>query len=177
VSLLNVVVFSTVYSSSPTADAIHYGAITPAAAAICDFNRIPAFAGIHTVLVVLLSLLFLLLHAFLLLWAFMILLSSLLLLVAGATVVACIQTVAGILAVAGVLLVPDGFWLLVSLLLLALLVLLDFLSNYRTMAIGLLFFSAIGLSDIGSRPQFIGQSDIGHRKNYRLPTSARENVL
>jgi hypothetical protein len=55
------------------------------------------------------------------------------------------------------------------------------------MAIGLLFFSAIGLSeyrisdwqfqetiglsDIGSRPQSIGLSDIGLRKNHRLPTS------
>jgi hypothetical protein len=104
--------FSTVYSSSPIADAIHYDAITPAAAAICDFNSIPAFAGIHTVLVVLLSLLFLLLLAFVLLWAFMILLSSLLLLVAGATVVACIKTVAGILAFAGVLLAELGTLLL-----------------------------------------------------------------
>jgi hypothetical protein len=30
----------------------------------------------------------------------------------------------------------------------------------------------IGLSDIESRPQSIGLSDIGIRKNYRLPTSA-----
>ncbi len=62
VSLLNIVVFSTVYSSSPTADSIHDDANAPAAAAISDFNSIPAFADIHTVLVVLLSLLFLLLH-------------------------------------------------------------------------------------------------------------------
>jgi hypothetical protein len=57
------------------------------------------------------------------------------------------------------------------------------------MAIGLLFFSAIelseyrisywriqetiGLSDIGSRPQSIGISDIGLRKNYRRLDSAR----
>ncbi len=56
------------------------------------------------------------------------------------------------------------------------------------MAIGLLFFSAIKLSehrmsywpiqetirlsDIGSSPQSKGQSDIGLRKNFGLPTSA-----
>ncbi len=57
-SMLNVVV---------PADAIHDDAIAPAAAAISEFNSIPAFAGIHIVLVVLLSLLFLLLLAFLLL--------------------------------------------------------------------------------------------------------------
>jgi hypothetical protein len=61
------------------------------------------------------------------------------------------------------------------------------LSNYRNMDIGLLFFSAIGLSeyrisdwriletiglsDIGSRPQSIGLSNIGFKKTYRLPTS------
>ncbi len=66
-SLLNVAVFSTVYSSCPTADDIHDDAIVPAAAAISDFNSIPTFAGIHTVLAVLLWLLFLLLLAFLLL--------------------------------------------------------------------------------------------------------------
>ena len=60
-ALLNVAVFSTVYSSGPTADDI------PAAAVISDFNSIPAFAGIHTVLAVLLSFSFLLLLAFLLL--------------------------------------------------------------------------------------------------------------
>ncbi len=60
-SLLNVVVFSTAYTSSPTADDIHDDAIVLAAATISDFNIIPAFAGIHTVLAVLLSLLFLLL--------------------------------------------------------------------------------------------------------------------
>jgi hypothetical protein len=64
---LNVAVFSTDYSGSPTADDIHDDAFVPAAAAIYDFNSIPAFAGIHTVLVVLLSLSFLLLLAFLLL--------------------------------------------------------------------------------------------------------------
>ncbi len=55
---MNVVVFSTLYSSGPTADDIHDGAIVPAAAAIPDFNRIPVFARIHTgtVLAVLLSL-------------------------------------------------------------------------------------------------------------------------
>jgi hypothetical protein len=67
VSLLNVVVFSTVSSSSHTADDIHDYAIVPAAAAISDGNSIPALAGIHTVLAVLLLLLFLLLLAFLLL--------------------------------------------------------------------------------------------------------------
>ncbi len=67
VSLLNVVVFSTVYSGGPTADDIHDDAVVPAAAAISDFNSIPAFAGIHTVMGVLLSLSFLLLLAFLLL--------------------------------------------------------------------------------------------------------------
>ena len=66
-ALLNVAVFSTVYSGGPTGDDIHDDAIVPAAAAISDFNDIPAFAGIHTVLEVLLSLLFLLLLAFLLL--------------------------------------------------------------------------------------------------------------
>ncbi len=70
-SLLNVVVFSTVYSSSPTADAIHYDAITPAAVLLLLPSVIlTAFLllmGIHTVLVVLLSLLFLLLLAFVLL--------------------------------------------------------------------------------------------------------------
>ncbi len=61
------------------------------------------------------------------------------------------------------------------------------LSSYRTMAIGLLFFAAIGLSEyrildwriqetivlsyIGSRPQSIGLSDIGLRINHWLPTS------
>ncbi len=65
--LLNVVVFSTGYSIGPTADDLHDDAIVPAAAAISDFNSIPAFAGIHTVLAVLLSLLFLLLLVFLLL--------------------------------------------------------------------------------------------------------------
>jgi hypothetical protein len=58
------------------------------------------------------------------------------------------------------------------------------LSDNRTMAVGLYFFSAIepaeyrriqetiGLSDIGSRPQSIGLSDIGLKKNYRFSTSA-----
>jgi hypothetical protein len=64
---LNFVVFSTVYSSVPTADDIHDDAIVPAAAAISDFNSIPAFAGIPTVLAVLFSLIFLLLLALLLL--------------------------------------------------------------------------------------------------------------
>ncbi len=83
-------------------------------------SLIPAFAGIHTVLAVLLPFSFMLLLAFLLLGAAMILLSSLQLLVAGATVVACvtavacIQRVAGILAVSGVLLVPDGLQLKVK---------------------------------------------------------------
>ncbi len=56
-SLLNVAaVFSTVYSSGPTNDAI----VPAAADAISDFNSIPAFAGIHTVLGVLLLFIFLL---------------------------------------------------------------------------------------------------------------------
>ncbi len=62
------------------------------------------------------------------------------------------------------------------------------LLDYRNMAIGLYFFSTIELleyrisyrriqetiwpSDIWSRPQSIWLSDIGLRKNYRLPTSA-----
>ncbi len=58
-SLLNVAVFSTVCSSGPTDDDIHDDAIAPAAAAISDFNSIPALAGIHIVLAVLLSLSFL----------------------------------------------------------------------------------------------------------------------
>jgi hypothetical protein len=61
VSLLNVVVFSTVYSSGPAADDIHDDA------AFSDLNSIPAVATINTVLPVLLSLLFLILLAFLLL--------------------------------------------------------------------------------------------------------------
>ncbi len=54
-------VFSTVYSGGPTADAIHNDAVLPAAAFISDFNSIPALAGIHAVLAVLLSSSFLLL--------------------------------------------------------------------------------------------------------------------
>ncbi len=61
--LLNIAVFSTVYSGGPTADDIRDDAGVPAAAVISDFN----LAGIYTVLAVLLSLLFLLLLAFLLL--------------------------------------------------------------------------------------------------------------
>jgi hypothetical protein len=67
VSLLNVAVFSTVYSGGPTGDDIHDDAIVPAAAAISDFNSIPVFPGIHSLMRVLLSLSFLLLLAFLLL--------------------------------------------------------------------------------------------------------------
>ncbi len=55
-SLLNVAVFSTVYSGSPTADGIHDDAVVPAAVVIFDFNSIPAFAVHHTVLAVLLLL-------------------------------------------------------------------------------------------------------------------------
>ncbi len=62
-SLLNVVVFSTVYSGGLTSDDIHDDAVVPAAAVISDFNS--AFAGIHIVLAVLLLLAFLLLVAFL----------------------------------------------------------------------------------------------------------------
>ncbi len=60
-------VFSIVYSSDPAADDIHDDAIVLPAAVISGVNSIPAFAGIHTVLSVLLLLLFLLLHEFLLL--------------------------------------------------------------------------------------------------------------
>jgi len=67
VSLLNVVVFSTVYSSGPAADDIHDDAIVPAAAAFSDLNSFTAVAIINTMLPVLLSLLFLILIAFLLL--------------------------------------------------------------------------------------------------------------
>ncbi len=66
-SLLNVAGFSSVYSGGPSADDIHDDAVVPAAAGISDFNSISAFAVIHTVLAVLLSLSFLLLLAFLLL--------------------------------------------------------------------------------------------------------------
>jgi hypothetical protein len=59
--MLNVAVFSTVYSSSPTADDIHDDAIVPAAAVISDFKSISAFVVFHTVLAVQLSLSFLLL--------------------------------------------------------------------------------------------------------------------
>jgi hypothetical protein len=64
VSLLNVALFSTVYSGGPIADDNHDAAVVPAAAVISDFNSIPAFAGIHTVLAALLSLSLLLLLAF-----------------------------------------------------------------------------------------------------------------
>ena len=64
-SLLNVDGLSTFYFGGPTD--IHDDAVVPAAAVISDFNSIPAFAGIHTVLAVLLSFSFLLLLAFLLL--------------------------------------------------------------------------------------------------------------
>ena len=65
-SLLNVAVFSTVYSGGHTVDDIHDDAVVPAAAVISDFNSIPTYSGIHTVLAALL-LLFLLWLAFLLL--------------------------------------------------------------------------------------------------------------
>ncbi len=55
-SLLNVAVFSTVYSGGPTADDIHDDAVVPAAVVIFDFNSIPGFAVNHTVLAVLLLL-------------------------------------------------------------------------------------------------------------------------
>ncbi len=51
--LLNVALFSIVYSGDPTTDDIHDDAFVPAAAV---FNSIPGFAGIHTVLAALLSL-------------------------------------------------------------------------------------------------------------------------
>ncbi len=64
VSLLNVAGFSTFYLGGPTADDIHDDAVVPAAAVISDFNSIPAFYVIHTVMAVILSLSFLLLLAF-----------------------------------------------------------------------------------------------------------------
>jgi hypothetical protein len=90
VSLLNVAVFSAVAhfptscSGGPTADDIHDVPIVPSAAVISDFNSFPdvvdlpacwlhyfckhpSFAGVHSVLAVLLLLLFLLLLVFLLL--------------------------------------------------------------------------------------------------------------
>jgi hypothetical protein len=67
VSLQNVAGFSTFYCGSPTADDIHDDAVVPAAAVISDFNSIPAFSVIHTVMAILLSLSFLLLLAILLL--------------------------------------------------------------------------------------------------------------
>jgi hypothetical protein len=66
VSLLNVALFSIVYYGGPIDDDIHDDAVVPATV-IFDFNSIPAFAGIHTVLAALLSLSLLLLLAFLLL--------------------------------------------------------------------------------------------------------------
>jgi hypothetical protein len=45
------------------------------------------------------------------------------------------------------------------------------LSNYRNIEYHI---GEFGLLDIGSRPQSIGQSDIGFRKNDRLPTYAFE---
>jgi hypothetical protein len=66
----------------------------------------------------------------------------------------------------------------------------DLLQDYQTIVLWLLdcYFSAIGLSeyqisdwriqetiglsDMASRPQSIGLSDIGLRKNHRVPTSA-----
>ena len=51
-SLLNVAVFATAYSGSPAAYDIDH-AIVPAAAVISDFNSIPAFTVIRTVLAVL----------------------------------------------------------------------------------------------------------------------------
>ncbi len=55
-SLLNVAGLSTICSGGPTADDLH-----DAVAVISDFNSTSAFAVIHTVLAVLLSLSFLLL--------------------------------------------------------------------------------------------------------------------
>jgi hypothetical protein len=89
------------------------------------------------------------------------------------------------------LLFLSNMLLLAFLMLLAFLLLTAFLlllSDYRTMAIGLSFFSAIelseyrisywqiqetiGLSDIGSRPQIYRTFGYRTKKNYRLPTSA-----
>ncbi len=93
--------------------------------------RIYAFAGVHTVLVVLLLLSFLLLLAFLLFQE--VIGVACITAVAGIQDVACITAVAGIQdvacipAISGVLVVPDSFLLQVSLLFLASLVLLAFL--------------------------------------------------
>jgi hypothetical protein len=53
VSLLNVAVFATAYSGGPAAYDILDDVIVPAAAVISEFNSIPAFAVIRTVLAVL----------------------------------------------------------------------------------------------------------------------------
>jgi len=92
--------------------------------------------------------------------------------IAGVPGVACVSAVPFKLAVAGGSAVIGGFtyWTIQW----------DILLDYRTMAFGLLFFllsdyrsikHRIGdfkkLTDyISSRPQFIGLSDIGQRKNY-----------
>jgi hypothetical protein len=47
-------------------------------------------------------------------------------------------------------------------------------SNYRNIEYRIGEFK---LSDIGSRPQSIGLSDIGLRKNYRLPTSGFNVIM
>jgi hypothetical protein len=124
--LLNVAVFSTGYSSGPTADDIYDDAIVPANAVISDscfcwhaycvggpvvvfihaVACVPAVGSSHDIAVIL---------AVACCWYYC------------SCLLAWIQTVAGILAVSGVLLVPDGLQLLVSLLLLGLPVLLAFL--------------------------------------------------
>jgi len=53
VSLLNVAVFATAYSGGPAAYDILDDVIVPAAAVISEFNSIPAFAVIRSVLAVL----------------------------------------------------------------------------------------------------------------------------
>jgi hypothetical protein len=109
-SLLNIAGFSSTASAViPDANNVH--AIVGLLAHILQAS--PAFAGVHTVLAVLLLLSFLLLLVFLLLWTVTLLLSSLLFLVVGlssaafVTAVACIPAIAGIPAVTGVPTVPD----------------------------------------------------------------------
>ncbi len=122
----------------------------------------------------------------------MILLSFLLLIVAGDTVVACgvtdvgcIQTLAGILAVAGgpaVIGFPavEGVLAVASILdhpavpiftsrLTYWTVQCDILQDYRTIGLLLSDCKFFLLSDIGSRPQSIGLSDIGLRKTNGCP--------
>jgi hypothetical protein len=78
------------------------------------------------------------------------------LLVAGVSVVACVAAVAYIQTVAGI---HDLIVIFSPI----------ELSEYRITYWQIQ--ETVGLSDIRTNPQSIGLSDIGHRKNYRLPTS------